>query len=398
MLKSAPATATGSDIKSVIALANSPSLFLSVFLSTDPSRTTTEQVRLRLASMLNDEQRSLSGTPLEEPFKAERDAVESYIRLLRPGAKGLAIVTSTQAQESHALWIPYELDDDVRFGPGAHVLPLMDVIDEFQPVALAMVERDKARVMIIEAGRVVDEAYFEAEIEGKHRAGGGYNTGFRNSPDATTAGGGASSRRQRRILVHVDQHLKAVAQELVSIRRSQPFERLLIAGPTETRTLFKPNLPVELSAILAGEFAVDARATDQQVRDQALSLARDVERSAETALAHEIVTRAEKRQGAVTGLNDTLWAMNRGELHILALATKAGMNGNRCEYCALLLPPETSTCPQCGNAAVKVDLMKEIGAFALGRGVKMEIMHGDAAALLKQFDGMGGLTKAPTPH
>lgn len=393
MAQSTPVAATETELRRLVELARSKELTLSVYLKTVPSEITTEGVRLRLAALLDEEARELKGTSWEAPFQAEREAIQSYIRTLRPGGQGLAILSSQKAQLWRALWLPQPVEDQARFGPGAFVLPLLDMLDEFEPTALAFVERDKARLMVLAAGQIAEERRLEAEVPGMHKAGGGYSTGYRTSSMSREGGGGAADRRERHILVHAEQHFKRVVQELEIMRQRHGFHRLLVAGPSETRAQFKPHLSHELSRILIGELSADAHATDQQLRDLALERARQVERAEELKLVEDIVTRAQKQQGAIVGLDATLWALDRHELHLLALAGEADWDGHYCRNCDILLPLEDILCPHCSQKTIKVNLWKELPGFAMRNGVRLEIVHGEAASLLWGHDGIGGLLK-----
>ncbi len=135
MVYTAPVEATAEYLKRLVDRARSPHLFLSVYMPEGQEVTTTEALRLRLAALLDGVEEGLEGTSWEEPFQAERTLVEDYALTLRPGGPGLAVLSSREAREWHALWLPMRVEEHVRFGCGAYVLPLLDVLDEFEPVA-----------------------------------------------------------------------------------------------------------------------------------------------------------------------------------------------------------------------------------------------------------------------
>jgi peptide subunit release factor 1 (eRF1) len=393
--------ATTDNLKRLIQLARSPHPFLSIYLPTDPAQTSTEGIRLRILARLDDLANDLAGTPLEEPLAQERKVVEEYIRSIRPGGLGLAIISSLAAQDWAALWLPGPVEEHVRFGTGAYVLPLMDLLDEWEPVALAMVERDKARLMVFEGGQIEEVRHLEEEVPGQHRAGGGtathYQSGVQAYPGQHTAGGGASARFQRHIQVHADRLYNQVVQELGDFQRQRSFRRLFIAGSSASVAQFKSHLPNPLKELLAGGLTIDAHASDQEVMSQVLQAAREVERQEEVELVQEIVTRAEKGQGAVTGTAPSLWALNRHQMHLLVLAGESPGLGGYCANCEILLPPEDIVCPQCDQKPQRVDLWEELPGFALRRGVRIEIVHGEAASSLWHHQSIGGLLK-PVQH
>jgi hypothetical protein len=152
-----------------------------------------------------------------------------------------------------------------------------------------------------------------------------------------------------------------------------------------------------LKELLAGDLSIDAHASDQEITRQALQAAREAERRKEVELVQEIITRAEKDQGAVTGTAPSLWAINHHQMHLLVLAGESSGLGGYCANCEILLPPEDIVCPQCDKKPQRVDLWEELPGFALRRGVRLEVVHGEAASLLWHYQSIGGLLK-PVRH
>lgn len=374
MVMTQPIAATEAELKGLLPLARSSDLYLSVYLPLDPMEPTTEAVRLRLEARFDEVAQNLAGTPWAGPFESERAVVTEYVRTLRPGSRGLALLSSREASAWHALWLPRAVPEHVRFGRGAYVLPLLDLLDEYERVTLAMVSKDRARVLIVSAGRLQEAEHMESEVPGKHKAGGW-----------------SSARYQRHHLAHVEGHLKQVAQELLERCRDYPFQRLFLAGPEEAVTLFKRHLHRELQDRLVGELVLDAHLSDNEARERVLEAAEELERGEELELVQELVTRAQKNQGATTGLAPTLGALERHEVYRLLLAAEAHHPGRYCLACELLLPPEDVACPRCDATAVVVDAWEELPRIALSQGVGLEIVHGEAASLLQQYDGLGAL-------
>ncbi|MBI3953614.1 MAG: hypothetical protein HY330_03790 [Chloroflexi bacterium] len=377
--KGSPVQATVDVVQKIIHLAGSPHPFLSVYLPTDPAQATTEGNRLRLAALLDRASQDLADPSWEEPFRVERRTVEAYMRTLRPGGKGLAILSSAPAGEWQALWLPDAVPEHVRFGPGAHVLPLLDMLDEWEPVGLALVSKDTARLMVLEAGQIQEVRRVESEVPGKHKAGG--------------YAGWEGARIQRHLLVHAKDHLKRALEELEGAHQAHPFRRLFLGGSPESVGLFKKLLSRELKSRLVGDLSIDLYATNPEVRAQVLQAARETERREEQGLVGEIITRAAKEQGAVVGVDPTLWALNRRQLHLLVLAGEVSQPGRHCAACDLLLSEEAVSCPQCGGKARAVDLWEELPRSALSRAVRIEVVHGEAASQLWHHDGLGGLLK-----
>jgi hypothetical protein len=114
-------------------------------------------------------------------------------------------------------------------------------------------------------------------------------------------------------------------------------------------------------------------------------------------LVEEVVTRASKRQGAVIGLDPTLWALNHRELHQLVLAGESDKEGRYCQGCDFILPLANTLCPQFSGKTFRVNLWEELPGFAMRRRIGLEVVHGEAAEMLWRHDGLGGQLK-PTPR
>jgi peptide chain release factor subunit 1 len=266
MQATGPAQATAESLKALVPLARSSHLFLSAYLEATPEDTGMDGLRLRLAARLTELAQDLAGTPWAKAFQEERVRVESFVKSLRPGGRCLALLSSQEAGAWAALWLPSGTPDHVRFGRGAYVLPLVDMLDEWEPVGLVEVHKDKARIMVLTAGRMEETQEFQAEVPGRSRAGGGAPTRYRPggsvAPGAQhAAGGGAGARFERHIEVHIEEHLKDVAQGLNDVQRRVNFRRFFLAGPAEARALFKSHLSHEMEARLMGDLSFDPRAT-----------------------------------------------------------------------------------------------------------------------------------------
>lgn len=387
----APVQVTTDKLKKLISLAGSPERFLSVYLPMDPAEAITEGVRLRLTAMLNESAKGLVGPEQEAAFADERLPVEEYVRSIRPGGRSLAIISSREAGIWEALWLPGPVEEYVRLGRGAHVLPLMDALHEWGPVGFAMVTVDKGRLMVFASGRTDEVRRVEADIFSRDKTAGRVAPRLQQPGFAREAGGGGSSRYEGHIQTHVDNHLKAAAKELEDLYNRHGFRRIFLAGSANALPRFKTHLSRELTGRIAGDLSVDAHASDEDIRVHVLGKVREVERLEELELVDEVITRAKKDQSAILGLGPTLDAVNRRQAHLLLLAGGMRQPGRHCPQCEFLLPHEVVTCPQCQEESVAVDLWDELPRIAVQSNIRLEIVHGEGESLLWPYEGMGAL-------
>lgn len=380
-----PKSTTADGLKELVSLGQAEHLYLSVYLPTDPSKTTTEATRLQLASLLEGLEADLQGSAWEKFFQEEKAAMEAFVLTLRPGGRGLAVLSSRAAREWHAAWLPQPVRAYARFGHGAYVLPLMDILDEMEPVCLAMIERSSARLLVVSAGSIVETKAVQSDVPRQQK----------------TAGRESGGRGAGGLQGHVDEHervqMSAAAQEGEPLQRRFGFRRIVLGGTDDARGHFKRILSKQMSDLVIGEIPVHSRATDHEVLKKATEIIESAERQQEKALVDEVVTRASKQQGAVAGLDPTLWALNHREMHLLVLAGESDRDGRYCQGCDFILPLANAICPQCSGKTFRVNLWEKLPGFAMRRRIGLEVVHGEAASTLWRHDGLGGQLK-PTPR
>jgi hypothetical protein len=167
-----PKSSTADVLKELVSLGQSDDLYLSVYLPTNAWENTTEATRLQLASLLEGIASDLRGTSWETLFSDEKTTTDEYVRAVRPGGQGLAILSSRAAREWHAVWLPQPVPAYARFGHGAYVLPLVDLLDEMEPVCLAVIERSGARFLVAAAGSIVESKAVQSDVPRRQKAAG----------------------------------------------------------------------------------------------------------------------------------------------------------------------------------------------------------------------------------
>jgi peptide subunit release factor 1 (eRF1) len=397
MTTQSPVNANSETLKSLLPLVHSQELFLSAYLDTTRSEYSARSARLRLASLLDKVATQLEDTALEKPFEVEREVVESYLDNLGPGSDGLLILSASVGAHWHALWLPGQPPKErARFGRGAFALPIMELLDEWEPVGFVGISKDKARLLAVSVGRIQEARRLESSVPGRHKAVGGSAAYRGPGGSKREQGGGAGLRHERHIDVHTEGHFKSVIDELTAMHQTHPFRRLFIGGPTEAITKFKDALPRVFSDMVAGEISVAGYASDHDVLSKIRDDARRVEREQEELLAQDLIDRAEKDGNAVAGAGPSAWALNRRQVHLLVMNADSDIQGRHCLSCDLLLPPEDARCPQCGQKTRPIDLLEEAPNALVGHGVGLELVHGQAVERLRGYDGIGAVLKTPT--
>lgn len=364
-------------LKELVRLRRSPHQFLSFYLDI-AGETIPRNVQERVALALEATAEKVRDTTMKKAFRREQERLEPLIPGLRPIGQGLLLLSSEEADVLQVVWLPGSVGDHLRFGRGAYILPLMDLLDELEPVGIAFVEKDKARLLAASMGRLLAAEHLKADVPGRQKAGGW-----------------AATRYERHALEHAERHLRHVANHLVIFSHEHDFKRLFLGGPTEALAMFKRHLTPEMNAIVVGEIPLSAHSSDSDIIEEVLPTAREVERTEEKRMVEELIVRAGKGQGAVTGLAATANALNEHRVFRLVLDPSVDLPGSQCITCDLLFPEEDIVCPRCGGKALSRDLRGEITTH-LG-GAELELVHGEAASLLWGYESIGALLR-PEQH
>jgi peptide subunit release factor 1 (eRF1) len=380
---------------------------LSVYLDTSVGRV---QGRAYLLSLRNGCQ-SLRADLQEAPrgprkaFETAADRAERYVdEQLVPRHPGLALFASRELAYFFAVPLPERPAGEFAWGPEPLLVPLEAALDDHERVAVALVDDRRARLFTLFLGRVETSEAFESNVPGRQTTGewgGMARTDYSRQRAAQGAqgfgrgprGGGLATKRHARHREDaVLEHVRRTAHALTELLRRCPYDRLLLAGPEEALVILRNELPRPLRARLAGTLALPMAATDDEVRRVALDAAEAIERQEEVRLVDELVEAAATSR-AVLGLEPTLAALHDRRVYHLFLADRFPAEGGACPRCGRLVAGP-GPCPACGAATDPVlDLGERAVGQALEHGARVEVVSGEAAALLLAHGGLGGRTR-----
>jgi hypothetical protein len=108
-----------------------------------------------------------------------------------------------------------------RFAERPVIAPLAALLDVHERYAVALVDKDRARLLHVYLGRVEREVDVVDEYPGRSKMGGWSEARYSHHRDA-----------------HLHVHLLRAAHQLREEARRWPFDRLLIGGPDEARAAF----------------------------------------------------------------------------------------------------------------------------------------------------------------
>mgnify|MGYP001107180826 CR=1 FL=1 len=336
-------------------------------------------------------------------FDLAVERVEEFLQhRFTPRHPGLALYISIDPEYFLAVPLPGRPVRDVAWSQQTVLTPLVEMMDEYEHVAVALVDKRSARLFMTYLGAIELYESFESDFTGKYAPGDfprrTRSTGIRGGRGTPgKAGmiawsGMAQTRQRRRHEEFALQHLRVVAQALMRMMHEQPFDRLFLAGTEEAVDMLRNNLPQPLKARFAESLPLPITASESEVLAEALEASQRRERESEVETVKRLVERA-GAGGAVLGLEETLPAVNDGRVDTLVMNSNLAGAISICGNCGRLTT-SNSVCPSCGSEIEKVpDLREQLVLDVLDQSGRIEIIEGPAADLLDRHDGLGAFVR-----
>ena len=321
------------------ALPSSDEGILSVYLDLDPGRFPhVRDRRAELDSLLESAQRQqLEAGCLS---RSERLALRGDIEHLRerlagrdelapPSARGLAIFCSDAAGIFEVVRLPRPVAPAVTVGPRPFIEPLIELTAAERWAAL-LISRRSARVFRGTRERLTE---VEGALDDVHRR--------------HAQGGWSQARFQRGIEREVEEHITASCEAIFGHFQREPFERLLIGGPSELHARVQRALHSELRRRLAGHFELDVeRSSADDVLHRALPAIEASEREHEDRALVRLREGMAPGDHASAGADEVLALLNERRVRALLISDSYSEPGLVCPRCGWLTTNcDVTSCP-----------------------------------------------------
>jgi len=344
------------------------SLYLTVDGRRYPRRS---EYQVRLDELLRDVRTQMNGMAAAAARSVERDLerIAAFVRDLDRGdTRGLALFSASGA----GLWEEIRLSRPVRdralLAPRAEVRMLEVLLETYGATCVALADFEKARLFLIQLGRIEEVRDVWDDVPGRHEQGGR-----------------AQMRMQRHVDDHRQRHLKHVAEALFGLWKGRGFERLILAGPGEAHQELERAIHAYLRRLVTTRIVLPMSVGTEEVRRRALEIEEALERQEESDAVAQLAAAAAVGTG-VTGLEGTLAALADGRVADLLVRLEARAPGGRCAGCGRLAPVP-GACPGCGAEMDSVtDVVEVAVANAYGQGCRVETVVED-----EQLVALGGI-------
>jgi peptide chain release factor subunit 1 len=293
---------------------------------------------------------------------------------LNPGVIGLALfLKGGEVVERFETSIPF--DDQLAYRRFPAISQLAFVGEEFEPYAVVHLDSRSARIFEIALGELVDTNDIRNEVHRRiHR------------------GGWSQMRYQRSIEGEKRAHVQEVADTLTELVSRFRYKRVVLFGSDKARSLLKDCLTPDVGRRIVDGERVDSRTPDHELLQNAVDYFRQAETEEESSKMERVIREIHSSTMGVSGLEDTLVYLSRGQAYEVMLPADLNQQGAQCGNCGMIFKQSTRSCHACDSTEITgVDLKEAVTRTAMKYGTRLEFVKnsgfkarlGGAAALLR---------------
>jgi peptide subunit release factor 1 (eRF1) len=204
----------------------------------------------------------------------------------------------------------------------------------------------------------------------------------------------SQSHIQRKADENVLAHLKRVVEVIGHLGTVNPTARVVLAGNAQAVSELFRLMPKTFRGRIAGSAVMRGNASEQEILESTLALARRAERVQELEKVDRLLTAAAKADKAVVTVPRTLQAFNEDRVRELVYAEGFSAAGGVCETCDVMFASDDVNCEICGIPVKSADdLVENTVAVALTAGAAVEQVRGPAAEKLRNAGGIGAFLR-----
>ncbi|MDC1142285.1 Vms1/Ankzf1 family peptidyl-tRNA hydrolase [Planctomycetota bacterium] len=266
-------------------------------------------------------------------------------------------------------------EDQMAYRRYPFISQLAFLNEEFEPYAVLHIDSRSARIFELAMGELVDSSEIQNEIRSR-----------------IDRGGWSQMRYQRAIEGEKHAHIKEVAEELTALVARRNYKRIIVIGPDKSRSILQECLSANVEKRIIDGSKVDSRANDKKLLDMAVNYFMQAEDEEEAAKMDRVVREIHSTTMGVSGLEDTLTYLARGQAYEVLLPHGLSRRGSQCDTCGMIFKARATHCYACESKEVhEVDLAEAVTRTAMKFGSKLEFVKnpsfqeklGGAAALLR---------------
>jgi peptide chain release factor subunit 1 len=286
-------------------------------------------------------------------LKADFDRIRDFygLEFIRNGARGLAIFSSGLDNIWRPLPLTEPVPDEIKVGRKLYLAPLVPLVGRGEGALVVVVGRELGHFYRLRGGRLEDFVDRSEDAPRKH-----------------DQGGWSQARFQRHIETLVQEHLRAVADELDRLVRRLGAVQVVVIAAEETRAEFEELLSHDARAAISGWTSAEAHATPVELLHAATPVFERYRAEKETELLDRWQEEIGRHGRASAGWKDTLEAASDARVELLLFQDGVDHKAFRCPSCGRVAV-SGGRCPLDGTSMEESD-------EGLDLAVHQTLLHG----------------------
>jgi len=273
------------------------------------------------------------------------------------------------ASEKHGFFksveIPITINNLLIVDSSPYIRPLARIADEWESFSLVLLNSHQAKIFSVSLGNAEKTKSLSSDIMNKHKKGGWSQARFQRLRK------GASHEFFKEVQEYLEHHAD---------------KQIILAGPGTAKIEFKNGLPKHVQDLVID--TIDSSMDESDLINESIKIISDKEekrsKSAVMRLKEEIL----KDGLAVYGFDDTLKAVQNGQVDILIVEKDYNTKGCLCEHCQILNAGPIKDCPICGGETTEADVIEEIIEFAERTDAVIEFTNDEEISKLGHIGGL----------
>ena len=364
----------------------------SLYLDLTPERQKDAPWTIRYDHMTEDTLAQIEDRDSRKTFEIIAENIKEYIRneYGRPQARGLALFAVPERvspkgkhKVKYDVFVNYHLPeapvDTLLWSKTAELTPLLMQMDEHEPTGVILADGQHGRFFLYYLGEAAEYTISEWD----------------DVAQRTRAVGMGAHNHEQWLAEQRKRHLRNLVNFIEKIGRRAGWRWLAIGGVDQMPEDLAKELPKAWREKLIGTFTLPLDANYNQVRDAAAPLVQAAEAQAEKETVESWIGRLAQKSKAVSGLEETLQALQQGRIQTLLVAAGYAHDGRECQQCHALTTTEEETCPYCGGALTHAaDIVNTAVTQVFGQNGRVEIVrHPDNLALMQPHGNIGAILR-----
>jgi len=302
-------------------------------------------------------------TPPYESLSADLERVRGFLDGdIDPAVKGIFIFACSANSVFETVLLGNPVENNVETGPTPALLSLARIVEDEPPYLVALFDQKHAQIMLVDHAAELQQVEIEAHDYPRHQSQGGWS----------------QRRYQMRADERIDAFIRTLAQETQKALTETGAASLVLAGNEQLTTSLRDELHPSVQERLAGTIRLGNYVSDSDAIKETLPLAQQAEREREFSVVQRIENGAGPGGGSATDIEETLTALQAGQVMILAMND----DFTSCGWADFSLPvfgsgeiPAEHPAGGDVNALVPVAIEEQLVRLALQQDAEIEIIR-----------------------